>query len=201
MDQGTLFRRIDVRLWRLDNTFGVAAKGIVMMNLKPALLGCSLVLSVICYLTILVNAQDSVTILTGADLTRVVPTGFYFQGLSAPTQMRNSAGARFGSKRFVIAGLVDTSGYAADVRAKYEGFFIVDSPVMINGSDLGTGAYGFGFSDEGKLQILDLAGNQILSVSTTKDSELKRPRPLMMTKSEDGIRFYNGKNYVTVTAK
>jgi len=201
MDQGTLSRRIDVRLWRLDNTLGVAAKGIVMMNLKRVLLGCSLVLSVICYSTILVNAQDSVTILTGADLTRVVPTGFYFQGLSAPTQMRNSAAARFGSKRFVIAGLVDTSGYAADVRAKYEGFFIVDSPVMINGSDLGTGAYGFGFSDEGKLQILDLAGNQILSVSTTKDSELKRPRPLMMTKSGDGIRFYSGKNYVTVTAK
>ena len=172
-----------------------------MMNLKRVLLRCSLLLSVICYLPVLVNAQDSVTILTGADLTRVVPTGFYFQGLSAPTQMRNSAAARFGSKRFVIAGLVDTSGYAADVRAKYEGFIIVDSPVMINGSDLGTGAYGFGFSDEGKLQILDLAGNQILSVSTTKDSELKRPRPLMMTKSGDGIRFYSGKNYVTVTAK
>ena len=201
MDQGTLSRRIDVRLWRLDNTFGVATKGIVMMNLKRVLLKCSLVLSVICYLPVLVNAQDFVTILTGADLTRVVPTGFYFQGLSAPTQMRNSAAARFGSKRFVIAGLVDTSGYAADVRAKYEGFFIVDSPVMINGSDLGTGAYGFGFSDDGKLQILDLAGNQILSVSTTKDSELKRPRPLMMTKSGDGIRFYSGKNYVTVTAK
>ena len=172
-----------------------------MMNLKRVLLRCSLLLSVICYLPVLVNAQDSVTILTGAELTRVVPTGFYFQGLSAPTQMRNSAAARFGSKRFVIAGLVDTSGYAADVRAKYEGFIIVDSPVMINGSDLGTGAYGFGFSDEGKLQILDLAGNQILSVSTTKDSELKRPRPLMMTKSGDGIRFYSGKNYVTVTAK
>ena len=115
--------------------------------------------------------------------------------------MRNSAAARFGSKRFVIAGLVDTAGYAADVRAKYEGFFITDSPIMINGSDLGTGAYGFGFSDDGKLQILDLAGNQILSVSTTRDNELRRPRPLMMTKTADGVRFYNGKSYVIVTAK
>jgi len=172
-----------------------------MMNLKRVLLGCSLLLSVICYLPVLVNAQDSVTILTGAELTRVVPTGFYFQGLSAPTQMRNSAAARFGTKRFVIAGLVDTAGYAADVRAKYEGFFITDSPVTINGSDLGTGAYGFGFSNDGKMQILDLAGNQILSVSTTKDSELKRPRPLMMTKAGDGFRFYSGKDYVTVTAR
>ena len=54
---------------------------------------------------------------------------------------------------------------------------------------------------DGKMQILDLAGNQILSVATTKDSELKRPRPLMMTNAADGIRFYSGKVYVTVTAK
>src|SRR4030095_13121673 len=106
-----------------------------------------------------------------------MPPGFYFQGLSAPTQMRNAAAARFGDKRYVIAGLVDTSGYAADVRAKYQGFFITDSPIRINGSDLAVGAFGFGFGDDGKMQILDLAGNQVLSVSTAKDPELKRPRP------------------------
>ena len=172
-----------------------------MMNLKRVLLGSSRLLAVICCLPVFVMGQNSVTILTGAELNRVVPPGFYFQGLSAPTQMRNSAAARFGTKRFVIAGLVDTAGYAADVRAKYEGFFITDSPVRINGSDLGTGAYGFGFSENGKLQILDLAGNEILSLATTKDSELKRPRPLMMTKTADGFRLYNGKDYVTVTAK
>jgi hypothetical protein len=172
-----------------------------MMNLKRVLLSGSLLLSVICCLAVLAIGQDSVTVLAGAELTRVVPPGFYFQGLTAPTQMRNSAAARFGTKRFVIAGLVDTSGYAADVRAKYEGFFITDSPITINGSDLGTGAYGFGFTNDGKMQILDLAGNQLLSVATTKDSDLKRPRPLMMTKAGNGIRFYSGKDYVTVAAK
>ena len=79
------------------------------------------------------TAQDRATILTGAELTRVVPTGFYFQGLSAPTQMRNSAAARFGTTRFVIAGLVDTSGYSADVREKYVGFLITDSEITLNG--------------------------------------------------------------------
>ena len=172
-----------------------------MMNLKRVLLGGSLLLSVICCLPAFVIGQDSVTVLAGAELARVVPPGFYFQGLSAPTQMRNSAAARFGAKRFVVAGLVDTSGYAADVRAKYEGFFITDAPITINGSDLATGAYGFGFTNDGKMQILDLAGNQILSVATTRDSDLKRPRPLMMTKAGDGIRFYSGKDYVTVAAK
>ena len=171
-----------------------------MMNLR-VLFSTSLLLSVICCLPAFVVAQNSVTILTGAELNQVVPPGFYFQGLSAPTQMRNSAAARFGTKRFVITGLVDTSGYAADVRAKYEGFLITDSPISINGSDLGTGAYGFGFSNDRKMQILDLAGNQILSISTTKDDALRRPRPLMMTNAAEGIRFYSGKDYVTVTAK
>ena len=146
-------------------------------------------------------AQNSVTILAGPDLARVVPPGFYFEGLTAPTQMRNSAAAKFGSKRYVMAGMVDTGGYAADVRAKYEGFFITDSRIKINGAKLDVGAYGFGFSRDGKLHILDLAGDEVLSVSTTRDTELKRPRPLTMTRVADDIRFYSGRDYVTISAK
>ena len=172
-----------------------------MMNLRRVLFTTSLLLSVLCCLPAFAVAQNSATILTGTELNQVVPPGFYFQGLSAPTQMRNSAAARFGSKRFVITGLVDTSGYAADVRAKYEGFFITDSPVSINGSDLGTGAYGFGFTNTGRLNILDLAGNEIFSVFTTKDNQMIRPRPLMMLKSGNGIRLYSGKDYAEIVAK
>src|SRR5438270_13764633 len=95
------------------------------------------VFSFACSLAMIVRAQESATVLAGAELTRIIPPGFYFEGLSAPTQMRNTAAARFGEKRYVIVGLVDTAGYAADVRAKYEGFFITDSPVRINGADLG----------------------------------------------------------------
>jgi len=179
----------------------LCAKGIVMTNFRSWFCAGSFVLFVVCSIPVCVTAQDSATVLVGAELARVVPPGFYFQGLSAPTQMRNGVAARFGAKRYVVAGLVDTSGYAADVRAKYEGFFITDSPIKINGSELGTGAYGFGFSNDGKLNILDLAGNQVLSTSTTRDSELKRPRPLMMTKAADGVRFYAGKDYVTIAAR
>ncbi len=151
--------------------------------------------------TISVQAQEGATVLAGADLNRVVPAGFYFQGLSAPTQTRNSAAVRFAPNRYVIAGLVDTSGYAADVREKYQGFFITDSAITIGGSELNTGAYGFGFTNDGKLNILDLAGNQILSVSTTKDSELRRPRPLMMLKAADGIRLYSGRDYAVIASR
>ena len=166
-------------------------------NLIPGLV----VIVVAASSAILARAQEPVTILEGAALTRVVPAGFYYQGLSAPTQMRNAAAARFGEKRYLIAALVDTAGYAADVRAKYEGFFITDSPIKINGLDLNVGAYGFGFSADGKMQILDLAGNQVLSTTTSKDNELKRPRPLMMSKAGADLRLYNGKDYVNITAK
>lgn len=149
----------------------------------------------------LVAAQDRAVILTGSELSRVVPPGFYFQGLSAPTQLRNSAAARWGKNRHVIAGLIDTSGYAADVRAKYEGFLITDSEITVDGKTLKTGAYGFGFSDDGKLNIMDLAGDQILSVSTTKDSELRRPRPLMMSQDGERLRLYNGRDYALIEAK
>jgi hypothetical protein len=148
-----------------------------------------------------VEAQERVLVLTGAELARVMPPGFYFQGLSAPTQMRNSAAVRFGTKRHVLAGLVDTSGYAADVRAKYEGFLITDSPVTIGGSELGTGAYGFGFSNNRKLNILDLAGNEILSVAAIRDNQLRRPRPLMMVKSGNLVRLYSGKDYAEIAPR
>ncbi len=149
----------------------------------------------------LVTAQTQTSILAGAELSRVTPLGFYFQGLSAPTQMRNATAARFGSDRHVIAGLVDTSGYASDVRSKYEGFIIADTNITINGESLGIGAYGFGFSDDGKLNIMDLAGNQILSVASTKDSKLKRPRPLMMSLDGQRIRFYSRRDYVLIAPK
>ena len=172
-----------------------------MNHLRRCALIAVAALAVLCSLALAVAAQERAVVLTGADLTRVVPPGFYYQGLTAPTQMRNAAAVRFGSNRYVIAGMVDTSGYAADVRASYEGFLITDSAISINGSDLGIGAYGFGFSNDGKLNILDLAGGKILSVSTTRDSELKRPRPLMMTSAGDGIRLYGGKEYVVIAAK
>ena len=146
------------------------------------------------------SAQQSPVILTGADLTHVVPTTFYFQGQSAPTQMRNSAAARLAENRYVIAGLVDTSGYSSEVRGKYEGFFITDSPIKLGGSELATGAYGFGFSSDGKVNIFDVGGKQLMSIEAHKDTEMKRPRPLMMVKAADGIRLYDGRNYVAFSA-
>ena len=101
----------------------------------------------------------------------------------------------------MIAALVDTAGYSTDVKNKYEGFLITDSGVSINGTALSTGAYGFGFSSDGKMNVFDVGGNQVISVAGQKDADLKRPRPLQMVKGSDGIRLYSGRNYVTIAAK
>jgi hypothetical protein len=75
--------------------------------------------------------------------------------------MRNSAAVRFGKDRYVISGLVDTSGYSADVRAKYVGFLITDSAITAQRRVASPGAYGFGFATEGKMTVMDLSGKDL----------------------------------------
>src|SRR5258707_13531077 len=103
-------------------------------NLRRSYLATVVAIVVVFAATIVAIAQNPATVLENPELARVVPSGFYFQGQSAPTQMRNAAAARFESNRYVIAGLVDTSGYAPDVRAKYQGFLITDSSITLSGS-------------------------------------------------------------------
>jgi len=172
-----------------------------MPKLSDRHLRTFMLLMLLCGLPYISLGQTPPAVLTDAELTGVVPTSFYFEGQSAPTQMRNSAAARFDGKSYVIVGLVDTSGYSSEVQGKYQGFLITDSPIIIGGTQLGTGAYGFGFSSDEKMNIFDIGGKQILSVKAHHDQELKRPRPLMMVKSADEVRFYNLRNYVLVTAK
>ena len=148
----------------------------------------------------LAQAQAFPKILEGDELTRVVPASFYFEGQSAPTQMRNTAAVQLGRNRFAMAGLVDTSGYSSDVQAKYVGFFITDSPVTVGGARLPTGAYGFGFRD-GWMNVMDVGGRRVLSVRTRRDAGLQRPRPLMMTQARGGVRLYAGRDFVLLSAR
>lgn len=162
-----------------------------------------LFIALVSSLSVVTDAQDNskIEILADSALTRIVPTSFYFAGQSAPTQMRNAAAAQLGKDRFVIAGLVDTSGYSTEISGKYEGFLITDSPVMIGGKALGTGAYGFGFAKSKTINIFDLSSKLILSVESKNDDEIKRPRPLQMSSSDNGVRLYKGKSYVLIKAR
>jgi hypothetical protein len=148
------------------------------------------------------SAQAWPKILEGDELTRVVPSSFYFEGQSAPTQMRNAAAVQFGPNRFGLAGLVDTSGYSSEVRAKYVGFLITDSPITVGGARLPTGAYGFGFAEGGWMHVMDVGGRRVLSVRTRRDADIQRPRPLMMTQARGGgVRLYAGREWVLLSPR
>jgi len=144
---------------------------------------------------------EEVVILSGDDLNKVVPAGFYYEGLAAPTQMRNAAAVRLGTKRLVIAALVDTSGYATSVRERYEGFFITDSKIQVGRAEVAPGAYGFGFTADNKMNIFDVGGNQLHSVVAARDGELTAPRPLAFVKSGNELRLYRGRNFVVIQAR
>ncbi len=145
-------------------------------------------------------AQQAV-ILGPDELTKVVPKDFYFEGQTAPTQTRNAAAVRFAPQRHFIAALVDTSGYASDIRAKYEGFLISDEAVNIGGTEVKSGAYGFGFTKDSKMNILDIGGKTLHTVATKRDEKFQSPRPLVLVQSGKELRLYHGKEYVVIASK
>lgn len=174
-----------------------------MLRLKAWTRLC-VVASLFAAASVAVGAQGLVRVLAGAALARVVPTGFYFEGQSAPTQMRNAAAAQWGDgkdARLVIVGMVDTAGYSSDVRAKYQGFFITDSPATVGGKELATGAYGFGFTNDGHLNIFDIGGRQVLSAPATRDAKILRPRPILITNESNEVRFYSGRDYAVINVR
>jgi hypothetical protein len=140
-------------------------------------------------------------LLSADDLKHAVPSGYFFNGQSAPVQMRNSAGFRTSDGKMVLAGLVDTSGYAADVQQKYEGFFITTAKVSVGGSTLDPGAYGFGFTKDGKFLVMNVAATELLNTASSSDDKLAHPVPLKMMQDGDGYRLYHGKNYVSIKAQ
>ena len=78
--------------------------------------------------------QVSAQILAKDELKKVVPGSYFFAGQSAPVQLRNSVGMKNGAGKFVLAGLVDTSGYATAIAQKYQGFLITEIKLSFDGS-------------------------------------------------------------------
>ena len=132
-----------------------------------------------------------------SDLKTLVPASYFYRGQSATVQMRNSGAVRTKDQKYVIAALVDTSGYASDVAQKYQGLLITEVKLKIEGSELTPGQYGFGFVGD-KFVVTDVGANEVFSISSKADSDLKRPVPLKIVGEGGAYRLYHGKKYVTV---
>ena len=156
-------------------------------------------LAVVIFCGLLLSAQQLKPGLLSNDvLKKVVPGTYFFRGQSAPVQLRNSAGFSVPDGKLVLMGLLDTSGYAADVQAKYQGFLITEVKLNIEGSDLAPGEYGFGFSKDGKFLVMDVGANDLFSVADQMDDKLPHPVPLKIVEDGAAYRLYAGRKWVSL---
>jgi hypothetical protein len=144
-------------------------------------------------------------LLTREQAGAVMPATVFFRGQSASTQARNSAGLRLPGGKLILAALVDTSGYSSAVRESYQAYLLTEVPLHIGGKELAPGAYGFGFVASGsgssdKFVALDIGGNVLFTVPTTRDTALTRPNPLQLVRdtAPGSFRLYAGRSFVTL---
>lgn len=143
--------------------------------------------------------SDRDTVLKASDIKpKLFPESVFFRGQTAPAQMRNTGGIHFADDFYVLAGLVDNSGYSTSIRQKYQAYLITEVTLQLAGQTLKPGAYGVGFIEGGHFVVLDLGANDLFQVASQKDSEMKRPVPLQITAStENGkYRLYTGRDFV-----
>jgi hypothetical protein len=136
-------------------------------------------------------------LLSGDELKNVVPAEFFFRGQKAPTQLRNATGFQTADGKITFAAMVDVSGYSSAIQQKYQGMLITESKLSIGGSELVPGAYGFGFTGN-KVVVMNIASDDLLSVPSQTDAELKRPVPLKLVEDGAGYKLYAGKKWVAV---
>ena len=158
-------------------------------------------LVVICCCALLSAQQTKPGVLSTDEVRKVVPAAYFFRGQSASVQLRNSAGFSVPEGKLVLAGLVDTSGYASDVQAKYQGFLITEVKLNIAGTDLPPGEYGFGFSQDGKFLVMDVGANDLFRVASQLDEKLAHPVPLKMVEDGGTYRLYAGRKWVSLKAE
>jgi len=136
------------------------------------------------------------TVLKPAEMQKLLPATVFYRGQSAPTELRNSGGVKLADGFYVLAALVDTSGYTTGVQAKYQAYFITEVPIKVGGKNLVAGAYGVGFVGD-KFLVTDVGGHDVLTVSAGEDAGLKRPMPLQVVADPaGGYRLYTGRKYV-----
>ena len=140
-------------------------------------------------------------ILKASEITpKIFPENVFYRGKVGAVQMRNTGGIHFGDDFYVLAGLVDTTGYASDLKEKYQGYLLNEVPVEINGQALKPGGYGMGFVAGAKFIVSDVGGNALMEITGQQDAELKRAAPLQVLAAPEGgaYRLYIGRNFVTV---
>lgn len=124
-------------------------------------------------------AQSGNAILHAAEAAKLLPDSVYFSGKSASTQLRNAAGVRFADGKYVLAVLVDTSGYSTGIQEKYQAYLLSEAPLEFGDHPLAPGAYGVGFTG-GHFVVMDIGADNVLETASERDAQMQRPMPLQV---------------------
>lgn len=127
--------------------------------------------------------------------SKIMPATVFFRGQTASTQGRNSCGVHFANGKYMLAALVNTSGYSSEVQQRYQGYLLTEVPLDFGGHHLAPGAYGFGFIGHHRFVVLNIGGEQIME-ATWHPFVGNRPVPLEMLPARDGYQLCSGRDCV-----
>jgi hypothetical protein len=130
---------------------------------------------------------------------------FYLEGNSIPTQKRNAAMIKAADGKRMVFALLDTSGYGADVQAKYVAMAIVEKKASLGGTAVGAGAYGLGLEKAtrpgekpAKLHVYDVGGQKVGEATAQYDAKLAQPVPLQVVTEGGKAKLYLGRYWVEI---
>lgn len=177
----------------------------ILHRLFPLMIACC----VVGYLPVaqLAGAQSAspaqAKILLPQEIDTLMPHSVFFRGQTATVQLRNTFGLRLADGTLVLAGLVDTSGYATGLQEKYQGYLISEAALTINGEALPAGAYGFGFTTNDTFIVMDVGAHEVLKVAYKTDSTIPHPRPLQIEAGSHpgNYRLYEGRRFISIQVK
>jgi hypothetical protein len=156
----------------------------------------------LCLLPALAPGQtaNATGVLEPAEVERLMPSQVFFRSQSATVQIRNSAAFRYKDGTVTLAGVVDTGGYSTAQRETYQFYLLTDVALEVGGKRIAPGAYGCGFLPDKGFLVMDLGGNELLHVPTTRDPAMARPRPLLMMPGNgtDDFKLYVGREYIAL---
>jgi hypothetical protein len=178
----------------LGDVLTILMKELSMKSLRFGLLG----ILAATFLGAAFAQQASRHLLSADEIKKITPTEFFFRGQKAPVQVRNSTGVQLANGAFVMAALVDSSGYSTAIQQKYQGLLITEVKLNVGGADLAPGQYGFGFTADNKFVVMDVGNNDVLSAAYQTDQALPRAVPLKLVEADGAYRLYAGKKWVAV---
>ncbi|MGA3073524.1 MAG: hypothetical protein ABSG56_07520 [Bryobacteraceae bacterium] len=151
-------------------------------------------------------AQNKFEVVTGKAFDSAVPKDFYLEGNAIPTEKRNAVLVKSPAGARALFALIDTTGYAASIKAKYVGMIVTEGDLTLCGHKVTVGSYGFGWElpgtgvdAPGKFSLYNQAGAAVADCTAERQADLKLPRPLQVVVAPDGsARLYHGKHYVAL---